>query len=91
MEKLNKKIATNKLYQKHKEKIKFVLVGGLNTGLDFVLFGTLANIFKVDPVAANMVSTSFCMGVSFLLNYNFVWKSTKSKKETAPKFVVVSL
>ena len=79
------------LYEKHKEKIRFGLVGGANTILDFGIYGLLANWLGVPVLAANMISTAACMVVSFLLNYNFVWQSKKSKRETAPRFVTVSL
>ena len=78
-------------YEKHKEKVKFALVGGVNTTVDFVVFGLLANVLGIFAVVANMISTVVVMIISFVLNYNFVWQSKKSKRETAPKFVAVSL
>lgn len=86
-----KELAQSSLVTKHKEKIKFGLVGGLNTALDFVIFGLLANVLGVFVVVANLVSTAICMVVSFGLNYKFVWRSKKSMRETAPQFVLVSL
>jgi len=79
------------LYEKHKEKVRFVLVGGVNTAVDFTVFGLLANVLGIFAVVANMISTAVVMIISFVLNYNFVWQSKKSKRETAPKFVAVSL
>ena len=86
-----KKLESHPLIKKHGEKIKFVLVGGFNTVLDFCLFGLLANIIGIPKELANIISTTICIIISFLLNYKFVWKSKKSKKETAPGFVIVSL
>ncbi|MDR3297919.1 MAG: GtrA family protein [Candidatus Nomurabacteria bacterium] len=86
-----RKITENSLYTKHSEKIKFLIVGGLNTVLDFLIFSLLANILTVPIIIANMASTLICMIVSFFLNYNFVWKSKKSKRQTAPRFLAVSL
>ncbi len=86
-----KKLESHPLIKKHGEKIKFVLVGGFNTVLDFCLFGILANIIGIPKELANIISTTICIIISFLLNYKFVWKSKKSKKETAPGFVIVSL
>ncbi len=91
MEKCVKKIVGHPLVLKHKEKIKFVLVGGVNFVLDFLIFSLLANVLGLFAVGANIISTSICMVVSFVLNYNFVWRSKKSKRETAPRFVAVSL
>ena len=77
--------------KKHSEVIRFVLVGGFNTALDFCIFGLLANIIGIDKVVANIISTAICITVSFILNYKFVWKSEKSIKSTAVGFLVVSL
>ena len=80
-----------KLNQKHGEKIRFVLVGGFNTVLDFLIFGLLTNVFNVDKVISNIISTAICITISFFLNYTFVWKSEKSIKTTAIGFLAVSL
>ena len=79
------------LVRKKKKKIKFVLVGGFNTVLDFCIFGFLANIINLPKELANIISTAICIAVSFLLNYKYVWRTKKSKKETAPGFLIVSL
>ncbi|MFV0484924.1 MAG: GtrA family protein [Candidatus Saccharimonadales bacterium] len=84
-------ITEHPLYKKHGEKVKFLFVGGLNTVLDFLIYGLLANILGVYVIIANMISTLICMTASFFLNYNFVWKSKKSKRQTAPRFLAVSL
>ena len=86
-----KKLNEHQLIKKHGEKIKFVLVGGFNTILDFCIYALLANIIGLPKEIANIISTSICIAVSFILNYKFVWKSKKSKKETAPGFLIVSL
>ncbi len=88
---LVKKVQASPLYVRHGKKIKFLMTGGLNTLLDFLIYGLLANMLGVYVLTANVVSTSICMAVSFWLNYTFVWRSKKSKKETAPKFIAVSL
>lgn len=84
-------ITDHPLYIKHGEKLKFLFVGGINTVLDFLIYGLLANILGVYVIVANMISTLICMTVSFFLNYTFVWKSKKSKRQTAPRFLAVSL
>lgn len=79
------------LYLKHKEKVRYMMVGGVNTAADFAIYGLLANVFGVFAVVANLISTGIVVVLSFLLNYSFVWESKKSRRETAPKFVAVSL
>ena len=80
-----------KLSAKHGEKIRFLVVGGFNTVLDFAIFGVLANIVGIDKVVANIISTAICVTISFVLNYKFVWKSEKSIAATAVGFLAVSL
>jgi putative flippase GtrA len=91
IKKLKKHLLENHLYLKHKEKVKFAMVGGMNTVLDFTIYGVLVHFFGVFVVVANLISTAICMVTSFVLNYNFVWESKKSKRETAPKFVALSM
>ena len=86
-----KKLKNIHVVKKHGEKIKFVMVGGFNTVLDFCIFGFFANIINTPKEVANIISTTICVTVSFILNYKYVWKSKKSKRETAPGFLVVSL
>jgi putative flippase GtrA len=79
------------LWNEHQPKIRFLVVGGVNTLLDFVTFGILANTLGMFAVFANMISTFITMTISFFLNYNFVWHSKKSKRWAAPRFLAVSL
>jgi putative flippase GtrA len=89
MEKL-KKLKDSKLVKKHGEKIRFLLVGGFNTVLDFCIYGLLANIIGVPQVISNIISTTICVTISFILNYKFVWHSEKSIKNTVIGFLAVS-
>lgn len=86
-----KNLKQHPLVKKHDDKIRFVLVGGFNTVLDFCIFGLLANVFGLDVTIANIISTAICITISFILNYKYVWKSKKSKLETAPGFLIVSM
>ena len=91
MKKYLNKIRNWGLVQKHWTLLKFALVGGTNTLLDFVVYGILANAAGLPAIAANTISTSICMVISFFLNYQFVWESKKSRLETAPRFLLMSL
>jgi putative flippase GtrA len=85
------RITKNPLYIRHQEKVKFGLVGGINTVLDLIIYGFLVKALGIFVVAANIISTSIVLLVSFALNDSFVWKSKKSRRETAPRFVMMSL
>lgn len=78
-------------FKKYQSQLKFALVGSLNTLIDFIIYGVLANFFGVPQLLANIISTSVCVTISFTLNYHFVWHSKKSKLKTAPGFLIVSL
>ena len=55
-----------KLLKKHAEKIRFALVGGFNTALDFIiLFGLVA--LGLDKIPANYISTTVTMVISFFI------------------------
>lgn len=85
------KIRQNKLVQKHKEKIKFVLVGGTNFLLDLGIYTLLANVLGWNQIVANIVSVTISMAFSFYMNYTFVWRSQKDVFETVVGFFVVSI
>ena len=70
---------------------RFLLVGSLNTLLDFLLYFIFANLFSIYPVVASVMSTGLTMCVSFFLNHRFVFQSGKQKRHTAGRFVVVTL
>lgn len=70
---------------------RYVLVGMLNTALDFGLFSVLAIVVNLAPVLANVVSTTITLCVSFLLNRSFVFRTQRSVKATLVPFVAVTL
>ena len=89
--KLGMKLFLKKLFSKHGQKIRFVMVGAINTVCDMFLFLLFANVLGIYIIAANIFSTGITLILSFILNYSFVWRSKKSKLSTAPKFLVSTL
>jgi putative flippase GtrA len=73
------------------EALRFLLVGGTNTGLDFALFALFANVIHVYPPLASVMSIGVVVVVSFFLNHRFVFRSEHSKRRTAIQFVAVTL
>lgn len=63
------------LLKKHAKKIRFALVGGGNTALDFGILFTLV-FFGMDKITANYISTSIALVASFFANKSFTFKST---------------
>lgn len=80
-----------KIVQKHAKKIRFVLVGGTNTTIDFgILFGL--TFLGVDKIIANYISTSIALVFSFFANKSFTFKNTsKNAKRQFILFLVVTL
>lgn len=63
-----------KLLKKHAEKVRFIIVGGVNTAIDFgVLF--FLNALGVDKIIANYFSTSVALIFSFFANKSFTFKN----------------
>jgi len=60
--------------KKHAEKIRYVIVGGFNTFLDFLILFILVG-FGLDKIPANYISTTVTMIISFFLNKSFTFES----------------
>lgn len=74
------------------EKIRFALVGVVNTATDFSILFLLTSVFGVATFAANIVSTSIALAVSYLLNKKAVFKNTDSHNYSQIiLFIVVTL
>ena len=67
-----------KIIKKQAEKVRFVIVGGLNTAIDFGILFTLVAL-GLPTVASNFVSTSVAMVFSFFANKSFTFRDTGQK------------
>ena len=56
-----------KLLKKHAEKIRFAIVGGFNTALDFIILFSLVAL-GLDKIPANYISTTTTMVISFFIS-----------------------
>jgi len=80
-----------KALEKHGDKIRFVIVGGANTALDFLVLFLFVNL-GVDKIVANYISTSVALIFSFFANKSFTFKNTdKNAKKQFLLFLVVTL
>ena len=79
------------LLKKHAEKLRFELVGGANTAIDFgILFGLV--FFGVDKLVANFFSTGTAFVFSFFVNRSFTFKSVGGNtKKQFGLFLVITL
>ena len=80
------------LLKKHAEKLKFAVVGGANTALDFgVLF--VLTFLGLDKIVANYISTGAALIFSFFANKSFTFKGAEkgSAKKQFVLFLVITL
>ncbi|MDB5176685.1 MAG: sugar translocase [Candidatus Saccharibacteria bacterium] len=74
------------------EKIRFILVGGLNTTVDFIILLILASLFSVPVSIANIISTSVALLVSYALNKKVVFGNTDTNnRRQFMLFVAITL
>lgn len=81
------------LLKKHETKLRFSIIGGINTALDFGLLFVFSSLFGIPRGFANMLSTSISFIFSFFANKRYTFKS--SSKENVVRemvlFTVVTL
>jgi len=76
---------------RHAEKIRFSLVGGANTALDFGILFVLV-FLGLDKIVSNFISTSVAFCFSFFVNKSFTFKSTSgSAKKQFILFLIITL
>ena len=69
-----------RIKKKHAQKIRYTLVGGLNTILDFCLLFLFTGL-GIDKIISNYLSTGIAMVFSFIGNRKFTFKDTSEKKK----------
>jgi len=76
---------------KHAQKLRFGIVGGANTLLDFGILFLLVHL-GLDKIVGNYISTSIAFISSFYFNRTFTFKSTsKNVKRQIVLFLVVTM
>jgi putative flippase GtrA len=68
---------------------RFGLAGLINTGIGFAVIAGLDVGLHVAPALANAAGYLVGMGVGFVLNRRFVFKSQSSARATAPRYIAV--
>jgi putative flippase GtrA len=79
------------ILKKHGQKIRFAIVGGFNTALDFAILFILT-FAGMDKIVANYFSTGISLIFSFFANKKFTFKHKggNAKKQFAA-FLVITL
>ena len=73
------------LLKKHETKIRFLVVGGVNTVLDFALLFLLSGL-GLNKILANTISTGVAFIFSFFANRKFTFKNVD--KNVRKQFII---
>jgi putative flippase GtrA len=80
-----------KTLKKHSEKIRFTLVGGINTAIDFVVLFVLFTL-GLPIIVSNFISTSTALIFSFLANKKYTFRDSNIfNKNQFTAFLVITL
>lgn len=78
------------LIKRHETKLRFGLIGGLNTLLDFGLLFAFSSLFGIPRGFANVLSTSVAFVFSFFANKKFTFQSS-SKENIVREMVLFTI
>ena len=72
---------------------KFIIVGGIATIIDWIIYYVLYRFIKIDPLIANIISFSISVVYNYYASckYVFVVTKNKSKHKLFIEFVIFSL
>ena len=76
--------------KKHADKLRFTIVGSINTVIDFSILFTLATLFNVPKELANFVSTFVAFLFSFFANKKYTFKSTSKNLKNSFYYLLSS-
>lgn len=68
--------------------VRFLLVGGSSTLIQFILLVGFIELFLMSKVYASAVSYALSAVYNYLLNYHFTFSSDQQHRETAPKYIL---
>ena len=76
--------------QKHESKLRFGLIGVLNTAIDFGTLFLLSGL-GLNKYVANTISTAVAFSFSFFANRTFTFRSKESMRKQILPFLLVTL
>lgn len=71
--------------------VRFAIVGGFNTALDFVLLFLFVYTIHMNEYVANILSTGICLVISFMLNRKWTFRSDGNQTRQFALFLIVTL
>jgi len=88
------KIKCHEYYEKYKSLIRFIIVGCINTGVDFVTFSAAHGFLGLDKLICQVAGYGMGTINSFVLNKLWTFENRNSRFDTVNqivRFVVVNL
>ena len=87
---INVKKNTEKLFV---QIFKFVIVGGVATVIDWLIYYLLFNFLKINPLVANILSFSISVVYNYLASVKWVFDvdNNKSKRQMFIEFMIFSI
>lgn len=79
-----------KIPQKHAEKLRFIVVGSLNTIIDFGILFTLVS-FGTNEIISNYISATIALIFSFYANKSYTFRVAGNNKRQFVLFLIVTL
>ena len=73
------------------KQIRFLLVGGTATAIQYTLLLVLVEAFDRNPVTSSAIGFSVAAVVNYLLNKHFTFRSTSPHGRSAPRFAAMAL
>ena len=72
---------------------KFVIVGGIATIIDWLIYFILYKFIKLEPIVANIISFSVSVVYNYYASCKYVFKVNKEKSKTRQftEFIIFSL
>jgi putative flippase GtrA len=70
--------------------IRYIAVGGISTGIQYVLLILLVRAFGMAPTPASSIGFALSAVVNYLLNYSFTFRSDRPHGPAAAKFAVLA-
>lgn len=71
--------------------IRFGLIGGLATAIQYAILVVLVRGIAADPVVASAAGFCVSAGMNYGLNYRFTFRSRKRHRETLAKFMTLAV
>lgn len=71
--------------------IRFLIIGASNAALHFAVLNICFSVFGLNQITSSIVATIFAISYSFVLNKNFVFRSSAAVRSEVVSFVIVTV